>query len=89
MDPENLEYLLRVHGGFSMREIMKMTVIKAIRFGRRILFDLYINRPDTYLVPLMEAIPEIIAETQAQINQTTYSYQKGTRQSFKFPQTWV
>ena len=102
-DPENLEYILRVHCGFTTSDLKNMSWHKGMRFALRAMHDLVLTRPDTYLSPLAEALPNIIQDTQDRSDEMIQSLKKDLRSTsslsrmkskahpykFQFPQTWV
>lgn len=74
---------------------MKMPAIKAMRFARRILFDIFVNRPDTYIRPFAESLPGMVSktqhETQSIMRQMKYkgTYSNKVVHTMQFPKDWV
>jgi len=96
-DPHNLRYMLRIYGRLSPPEIDEMHLPEAIEYCERLLLDRKMMRPDTYLRPLAEQMPQMIEQIQLQQMQMIAEMQSTTRRPYKkqhmtkvsFPQDWV
>lgn len=94
-DKDNLEYILRVHCRLRKSEIVKMSMIDALRWAYRATSDLLINRADTYLRPLAEMMPPLVQRYQlkgvysSSIPSLIKHSTAPMRMNFKFPKDWI
>ena len=78
--------------GFTTKDLENYPTDRAMRFAQRIILDLRYIRPDTYLKPIAEMLPELLSQLH-DLKKVTGSNKTNIigvgKLKTKFPKTWV